>query len=499
MKKQFILGMFVAILLGLLLAASPFSPLKAANISKAAAVSASVPSGAEAIQKPAVGPLNAAKQMSQAFVEVSRNVTPSIVMIVNQEKLENSIGDDAFQRYFGDDFHNFFGFSPRQREQVQKTLGSGVIISSDGYIVTNNHVVDNSTKLMVTLPDGKRVTGTIVGKDPKTDLALVKVESKNLRPIRFAKYENIEVGEWVLAFGSPFGESLQHSVTAGIISAKGRTNFGLADYEDFLQTDAAINPGNSGGALVDLDGNLLGINTAILSASGASAGVGLAIPVNMVQSVVDQLKSSGRVVRGYLGVNIQDVSPEMQKSLNLGNTDGAVISDVQPDSPAAEAGLKSYDVIVSVNGIAVHSNTEVRNLVAALKPKTEAQFGIIRDGKEKTIEVEIGEMKNDDVAAGPQSKDHEEKLGMELQNLTPSLSRKLDTDRTSGVVVTRVLNGSIAEEAGLQEGDVIFEVNRREVTSVRELQNLIDSTENSSVLLAVERRGQSFFVTLDLK
>src|SRR5262249_23596588 len=366
-------------------------------------------------------------------------VTPSIVMIVNEEKLQNTMGDDSSRQFLPDDFlKNFFDFTPQQREQVQKTLGCGVIVSADGYIMTNNHVVDNSTKLQVTLTDGRNVKGRIVGKDPKTDLALIQVDAKNLTPIPFGKYDDIQVGEWVLAIGSPFGEALHHTVTAGIISAKGRSNVGIADYEDFLQTDAAINPGNSGGALVDLDGNLIGINTAILSSNGSNAGVGFAIPVNMVKQVAEQLKADGRVIRGYLGITIQDLTPELQKSLGIKETNGAVVSDLQKGAPGEKAGLKPYDVITAVNGEAVKSNADLRDRIASLKPQSHADLTVVRDGKEQTIGVTVGEMKND---SGPNGKQQErnEKMGMELQNLTPDLSQRLGTDRENGVVVVNVM------------------------------------------------------------
>lgn len=494
MRNKMLAGLIVALLVGLVLL---WNPIGFAKTVTAGAPKTSAP--AEAIQRPSLSPMNAAKQMSDAFVEVSKKVTPSIVMILNEEKLQNSLGDDAFRQLFGDDpFHNFFDFTPRQREQVQKTLGSGVIVSPDGYIITNNHVVDNSTRLQVTLPDGKRVPAKIIGTDPKTDLALVKVASSDLTPIRFADYANVQVGEWVLAIGSPFGEALQHTVTAGIISAKGRSNVGITDYENFLQTDAAINPGNSGGALVDLDGNLVGMNTAIISSNGSNAGVGFAIPVNLIQNVMSQLKANGKVVRGYIGVTIQDVTPEMSKSLNLGNQDGVVVSDVEKDSPGEEAGLKSYDVIISINGKPVHNNSELRNEVASLKPGSQAELGIIRNGDQKSIDVTVGEAKGErSVSGSPQER--REKLGMELQNLTPQLARELGSDREHGVVVTRLLPGSMAEEAGLQEGDVIFEVNRQEIRSVREFENLMSQSENSSALLAVERQGHTLFVPLETK
>ena len=448
----------------------------------------------ESIQKPIPGALNTAKAFSQAFVEVSKRVTPSIVMIMNEEKMEadnmGGLPDDLLNR--------FFDFTPQQRERVQKTIGSGVIISADGYIITNNHVVDNSTKLKVTLPDGNRVSAKIIGKDAKTDLALIKVDGRQLHPIIFGNYDNIEVGQWVLAIGSPFGEALQRSVTAGIISAKGRSNVGIADYEDFLQTDAAINPGNSGGALVDLDGNLIGINTAILSASGSNAGVGFAIPINIVQNVVQQLKSGGRVVRGYLGVTIQDVSPEMESSLKLDNVRGAVVSNVEKGSPADHAGLKRYDVITSVNGQRVESSGELRNAISSLAPGAKANLEFIRDGHRQTANVNVQELKADKLAK-ESSDDSDPKLGMQLQDLTPEISRQLGSDQQYGVVVANVTPGSLAEEAGIQRGDIILEANRQTVKSVKEFQAIINSDKDSSLLLAVERQGSQFFVTLQTR
>ncbi len=491
--RRIFYGLLGAVAIALLIAWSPIQHSTAAG-QAGTPPAATAPS--ETLQKPALSSLNAAKQMSLAFVEVSQKVTPSIVMIVNEEKLQNSLGDDAFRQFFGDDnFGNFFGFTPRQREQIQKTLGSGVVISSDGYIITNNHVVDNSTKLQVTLPDGRKVSAKIIGKDPKSDLALIKVEAQNLNPIRFGDYNAIQVGEWVLAIGSPFGEALQQTVTAGIISAKGRSNVGIADYENFLQTDAAINPGNSGGALVDLDGNLIGINTAIYSSNGSNAGVGFAIPINIVQNVVTQLKTSGHVTRGYLGVSIQDLSPGLQKSLKAGDRHGAIVSDVQKDSPAEEAGLKPYDIITSVNGQAVRDNTELRNLVSSMKPGSKVDLGVIRNGEEKRFTVRLTEMKDDQPSAG--MREQEQSLGLEMQDLTPRIARELGTDQDHGVVITRVKPGSLADEAGLQRGDVIFEVNRKEITSVNEFQAATGG-EKDSLLLAIDRGGNTFLITLDL-
>jgi serine protease Do len=273
---------------------------------------------------------------------------------------------------------------------------------------------------------------------------------------------------------------------------------GIADYEDFLQTDAAINPGNSGGALVDLDGNLVGINTAIISSNGANAGVGFSIPVNMVQSVMQQLKTNGRVVRGYIGVSIQDLTPEMKKSLNLERySGGAVVSEVEKNGPAERAGLKAYDVIISVNGHNVSSNAEVRDMIAGLRPGSKAELGIVRDGKEQTVHLQIAEMTGEKLASGD-SHDHQQKLGLELQTLTPDIAGRLGSDHKYGVVISQVKSGSPAEEAGLQQGDVIFEVNRQPVKSIREFENLTSDRKDTSILLAVDRQGSTFFVTLQL-
>jgi serine protease Do len=494
MKNKIVLGALAGLAVALLIAWSPVHQL---NSSASAVVQPLTTQAApsEALQKPALSPLNAAKQMSEAFVDVSKKVTPSIVMIVNEEKLQSTFGDDAMKNDF---FNNFFNFSPQQREQVQKTLGSGVIVSADGYIITNNHVVDNSTRLQVTLPDGDKVPAKIIGKDPKTDLALIKVVRSGLKPVTFGNYQDVQVGEWVLAVGTPFAEALHHTVTAGIVSAKGRSNVGIADYEDFLQTDAAINPGNSGGALVDLDGHLIGINTAILSNDGSNSGVGFAIPVNIVSSVMQQLKSNGRVIRGYLGVTIQDLTSEMKKSLDLKDVDGAVISGVEKDSPADNAGLKTYDVITSVDGKPVHNSFELRQAISSIAPGNKTELAILRDGKEKILDVNVSELKND-AAPSDQPRNRTEKLGVELQALTSQLARRLGAETDHGVVVTGVASGSAAEEAGLQQGDVIFEVDRRNVDSVREFQELVKNETNSSVLLAVDRQGGSLFITLQLE
>jgi serine protease Do len=504
MRNKFFYGMLTLLACALIIAWAPSYFARTANrsdLGKASTWLTSAPVAQPSLQKPAPAPatsLDAAKQTSQAFVEVARKVTPSIVMITNEAKIENQFGDENLRNMFGDDFFGqFFNMPPQQRDQIRKSIGSGVVLSADGYIITNNHVVDNSTKLQVTLPDGKKISAKIIGADPKTDLALIKVDGAKLQSVTLGHSDDIEVGEWVLAIGSPFGEALQHTVTAGIISARGRSNVGIADYEDFIQTDAAINPGNSGGALVDLDGNLIGINTAIVSSNGSNAGVGFAIPVDMVKKVAEQLKADGRVIRGYLGITIQDLTPELQKSLGIKEANGAVVSDLQKGAPGEKAGLKPYDVITSVNGQTVKSNADLRDRIASLKPGSHADLTVIRDGKEQTIGVTVGEMKNDSDLTGKQQ-ERNEKMGMELQTLTPELAQRLGTDRQSGVVVTNVMPNSAADDAGLQKGDVIFEANRKEISSVADFKNAVSQNKDNAILLAVERQGNSFFVTIEL-
>jgi serine protease Do len=287
-------------------------------------------------------------------------------------------------------------------------------------------------------------------------------------------------------------------VTAGIISAKGRSNVGIADYEDFLQTDAAINPGNSGGALVDLDGNLIGINTAIVSSNGSNAGVGFAIPINIVRNIMQQLKTNGRVIRGYMGVTIQDISPEIERELHLNTVKGAVVSNVESDSPAEKGGLKRYDVITSVNGNEVDSSADLRNAVSSLSPGSNAEIGYIRDGKNETTRIKVEELKSDQLA-GNQNGRSNEKLGMQLQSLTPDIARQLGSHHTKGAVVVEVAQGSLADEAGIQRGDIILEVNRQPVQSPADFQSILRNAKDSSLLLVVERQGSEFFVTLQTR
>jgi serine protease Do len=347
--------------------------------------------------------------------------------------------------------------------------------------------------------DDKTVPAKIVGADPKTDIALLKVEEKNLPAIKMGDSDKLQVGEWVLAIGSPMSPNLAHTVTSGIVSAKGRSNVGLADYEDFIQTDAAINPGNSGGALINLDGELVGINTAIATRSGGFQGIGFAVPVNMAKFVMESLIKHGTVVRGYLGVYIQDIDETMAKAMKLPGTEGALVSDVTEDSPAAKAGIKQGDVILEMNGEKVKSTTQLRNTIAATMPGTEIKLKIWRDGKEKTIEVKLGKLESDKTT--PETEEKLESLfGFKVKPFNSELAEKYQIEgKRSGVVVTEVKPGSNAARAGLREGDLIVAINRNKIKSLEDFNKAVEPLKKGdAVLLQIVRQNRNFFIAFDL-
>jgi serine protease Do len=437
------------------------------------------------------------------FRDVARKVVPSVVTVRSQKTVRAGRNPFAPGDPFGDDFfERFFGMprrgDPREDRYVERGLGSGVVVSADGYILTNNHVVGGGdTKVNVVTEDGKTYTAKILGTDPQTDIAVLKVEASGLRPIPMGDSASLEVGEWVLAVGNPFSEALGHTVTAGIVSAKGRSNLNLADYEDFIQTDAAINPGNSGGALVNTRGQLVGINTAIVSRSGGYQGVGFAIPVNMARNVMDQLVKNGKVVRGWIGISIQDFTPELAEGMGLEGKEGAIVAEVVPDSPAMEAGLKQGDVIVAVDGRKVASNTELRNRISATSPGTKVTLTLIRDGKERSVDLTLGELPGSAAASGGGEEPAEESLGLSVRALTPEVAARLGYEDDQGVVVWEVEVGSPAGEAGLQRGDLIKEVNRRRVTSLADYRQAVGSIQQGKVVLLLVRRGErATYVTL---
>ncbi|HPI32129.1 MAG TPA: Do family serine endopeptidase, partial [candidate division Zixibacteria bacterium] len=382
----------------------------------------------------------------------------------------------------------------------QTGLGSGVIISEDGYIVTNNHVVQDADTIYVQTSDGQRQTAKVIGTDPRTDIAVLRIDANGLRAIRLGNSDDIRVGEWVVAVGSPLSPNLAQTVTQGIVSAKGRSNVGLADYEDFIQTDAAINPGNSGGPLVNLDGELIGINTAIASQSGGYQGIGFAVPVNMVKYVMESLIQEGHVVRGWLGVSISDISPAMSRTLGLESTQGALVQEVVKGSPAEDAGLKEGDVILAIDGQTVQNSTELRNRIAEIRPGTRASLTVFHEGAKNQVWVKLVEMTAEAAAAGGPGSSLDETLGFQVAELTRDLAREYGVEGgAGGAVVIAVDSESSAYQAGLREGDVVRAVNRRQVRSVDELRSLLSGVgKGDDVLLRVQRQDRYFFIAFTL-
>lgn len=451
-------------------------------------------------------PIDRTQLEPASFSKVVKRVSPSVVKITTETKarrvgVTESDGLDfdnpLFRQFFG-------GRIPEMQRPPQSGLGSGVIISEDGYIATNNHVVQDADTLRVTLGDGRELTAKVVGRDPQTDIAVIKVEADNLPAITLADSDKVEVGDRVLALGNPFG--IGETVTTGIISAKGRRpGLGLA-YEDFIQTDAAINPGNSGGALVDINGRLIGINTAILSRSGGFQGVGLAVPANLVGHVTDSLVKTGKVVRGFLGVGAQDITPALADSLGLSSHSGALVSDVQPNSPAAKAGLLSGDVITAVNGKSIDDANRLTFTIGAIAPGTKTTLSVLRDGKSQEITVVTGERpKNGRMGQGTRS-DNDNANGSDVGVLNGVAVSDLDQEsrrtmnvpgRIKGALITNVDQDSAAARAGLRPGDVILEINRQPVASAEEAVDLSEKAEGKKTLVKLWSRGNTVFVVVD--
>ena len=389
------------------------------------------------------------------------------------------------------------------------SAGSGVIISPEGYIVTNNHVVEGSTKITVTMFSGKEYAGRIIGTDPKTDLAVIKIEGQGLPFVSWSSNETSKVGDLVLAVGSPFG--LKSSVTMGIISALGRGNVGITEYEHFIQTDAPINPGNSGGPLINMSGEIVGINTAIFSRTGGSEGIGFAIPVNIVKDIAGSLIQSGRVVRGWMGIAIQEMTPVLAQSFQLpeSHTGGVLISEVHEDGPSSKGGLQRGDVILEYRGEKLKDVNHLRHIVARTKVGDDVEIIVLRDGKETRLTVQVGERPSDDTLARassgtpPTQMDKLDNVlsGLTVEALTDEMKNQLKVpEQTAGVVVKEVRPGSAAADAGLQQGDVIQEVNRSVINNLSDYQNIASQIEKKSlVVLLLSRRGNNLFVAVNPK
>jgi len=400
-----------------------------------------------------------------------------------------------FKDFFGEDFFkHFFGEIP-QEGMKQRSLGSGVVVSEDGYIVTNNHVVAEAEEIVVTFTEQKQYDAEIIGRDQKTDIALIKITvDKPIPAAKFGDSDALRVGDWVVAIGNPFG--LGNTMTAGIVSAKGRV-IGAGPYDDFIQTDASINPGNSGGPLFNLDGEVVGINTAIFTQSGGNIGIGFAIPINMARSVMNQLKEKGRVTRGWLGVTIQTVTAEIKDKFDLESMEGALVAEVVEDSPAEKGGIQRGDVIIRFDGKKVKEMTALPPMVAQTPVGKEAEIVVIRNGEEKHLTVEIAELEEKSLTAAPRDTEIEEEFGLSVQELTPELAEALSLEGEKGVVVSSIETGSPADEAGLSRGDLIQEIENEAIESLEDYKRIMERTSSQKkILMVVRHRGHTRYVVL---
>jgi serine protease Do len=453
------------------------------------------------------------RQMSKAFSEVANKAIPAVVFVNVQKTVEigsahgrtSPFGyDDSFGFFdFDEDFlERFFGYrQPRQRgprTRKYEGQGSGFIISKDGYILTNNHVVEEADKITVTLHDGRKLDAEVIGTDPKSDVAVVKVDGGNLPVIELGDSDKLEIGEWVIAVGNPF--RLNATVTVGVVSAKGRGSFSLGDieFQDFIQTDAAINLGNSGGPLLNLEGKAVGLNSFIFSRSGGYMGIGFAIPINMARVIKEQLVETGKVTRGYLGIYMDEVKPDLAEYFELKPNQGVSVSQVISDSPADEAGLKAGDIILEMDGKEIEGPQQFKNAIAMVEPGTKVTLLIYRDGEELKKKVKIRSLS--DSAFASAISEIGEKLGLQVQELTEELARGFGYEPAEGVIVSEVTSGSIAAQAGIRPGMLIVSVNRRNVSSVAEFNAALEDTvKTRKALLLIKYEHFAQYVVLTLE
>jgi serine protease Do len=426
------------------------------------------------------------------FVSLAKKMRPIVVNISTTQVSDSRGGQEFGGSPFGEDdpfndfWKRFFGGQAPRGPQRQRSLGSGFIIDSDGSIMTNNHVVENAQKIVVKLEDDQEYEAKVVGRDSKTDIAVIKINAKtSLTAASFGDSDHLEVGEWVVAIGNPFG--LDSTVTSGIVSAKGR-HIGQGPYDNFIQTDASINPGNSGGPLINLRGEVIGINTAIFSRSGGNIGIGFAIPINLVKELLPQLRGKGKVTRGYLGVLIQKVTPEIAESLGMDRGYGALVANVSKDGPAEKAGIKVGDVIVEFDGKEVKDSGDLPIIVARTPVEKKVRMKVLRDKKEVMLNVAVGELKDEEVVASVPEKGE---LGLTVQKVTPQMAESLGLEKADGVVVTAVEPGSAADDAGIRRGDVIMEVDRRSIRSLDEYKKAVAAIRKGRGVLFLVRRGES--------
>lgn len=471
----FLVAFFIVSLVGVL--RSSFTSSGAPEIPAAQAV----PTVSESSNKTPLSFSDLTERVKPAVVNISTSKTYKGRGRYNVPFGQSPFGDDFFDRFFGD--------MPR-REFKQRSLGSGFVISNDGYIFTNNHVVEQADKILVKISDGKEYEAKVIGTDPNTDIALIKIKPDNSLPVvEIGDSEKVRVGEWVIAIGNPFG--LDATVTAGIVSAKGRV-IGAGPYDNFIQTDASINPGNSGGPLFNMDGKVIGINTAIVA---QGQGIGFAIPINMAKSIMVDLKTKGKVTRGWLGISVQDVSDDMAKNLNHKSKSGALVSDVFKGDPADKAGIKVGDIITEINGKPIKDTHELLLIIAGLQVGHKMMIKAIRDGKEISFQVTVGERRDDQVQAGVErsGKGH---FGLATQEITAEIAKQLGITK-EGVMVTEVQPGSPADEVGIQQQDVIVQVNRVKISSMKDYtREITKAADKKSVTLLIKRGRSSFFVAL---
>ena len=444
--------------------------------------------------------LSTARTASPDFVELAKNLMPTVVNIRTAKVIkprslqQRPRMQSPFDNFFEDFFGQFNGQMPQQRQRREQSLGTGFIISTDGYILTNNHVVSGADEVMVKLSDGREIKGEIKGADEKLDLALIKISDKaTFHAADLGDSDVLNVGEWVMAIGNPFG--LSQTVTAGIVSAKGRV-IGNGPYDDFIQTDASINPGNSGGPLFNADGKVIGINTAIIA---GGQGIGFAIPINMAKSIISQLRDTGKVTRGYLGIRFQPLTADLAKSFGMKSDKGALIANVEKDTPADKAGLKAGDVITEYDGKTINESNELPRLVAATPIDKKVQVVVFRDGRKKELSVIIGKLKGDSSASATTDDNESEKLGITVQQLTTELASRLGIkDGKGGLAIAEVKPGSSAEEAGIVPGSIVIEINGQRPDSLEQYVSAVASIKKGDIVRLLLKRpdGSVHYVAL---
>lgn len=443
--------------------------------------------------------------LNNAIVDIAEKTNPAVVMITTEKVQEQRVMRNPFAQFFGSPYGQQ---DPETREFTQRGLGSGVIVSEDGYILTNNHVIADVDEIKIQLFNGDEIEAELIGTDPATDIAVIKVDMNNLPAVKMGDSESLKVGAFVLAIGSPLSQNLAHTVSFGIVSAKSRS-IGLinsgAGYEDFIQTDAAINPGNSGGAMIDMNGELVGINSAIASRSGGNDGIGFAIPINLAKRIMDDLIDDGEVSRGYLGMYFGgEVDRTMAKALGLKDTRGIIVAKVEEGGPSEKAGLKEQDVIVTIDGLQVVDWNMFRSKIASMKPNDVVELDIIREGKEKTLTVTLGERTDDTVAAvrPEKAESMEEKLGFTVVELDANIIRQLKLESSSeGVIVNKIKESSNAHERGLRKGDVITSVKNQKVETTSEFYDELEKLEKKGdevILLKIIRNNGNQFIAFEL-